>query len=404
MAGVITDEKLIEEVLTRGVERVFPSKDSLAAVLKSGRKLRIYLGADPTGPHLHFGHATNILTLKKLQKLGHEIIFLIGDFTARIGDPSGKTTARAPLTSAEVKANMKTFKNQVSKLLKLGLGGAKIKFNADWLSKMSFEDVVGLAGHFTVQQMMERDMFQERVREGKPVGLHEFLYPLMQGYDSVAMDVDIEVGGNDQTFNMMAGRTLAKDYLGKEKFVIATRLLVNPKTGKKLMNKSEGGMINLDDSARDIFGKVMAIADEAMFEFAELSTEMTLQHIGGLKSRKDRGENPRDLKLEIAEAATELLYGKEVAKKERENFLNLFSKHEISGELPVIKTPGKISALDFVLITGVADSKSEARRLITQGSLMVNEKKVEDPAAELFFHNGDTAKAGKKNYFRIEIK
>ena len=397
MSEIVTDKKLIDEALARSVEKIYPSREELERFLFSGHRLRIYLGVDATGAHLHFGHATNLLVLRRLQRLGHEIIFLIGDFTARIGDPSDKTAMRQPLTAEQVTENFKTFKKQAAKLIKFtGPNKALVRFNSKWLAKMNFEDVIKLASNFTVQQMIQRGMFQERLKADKPVGLHEFFYPLMQGYDSVAMDVDMEVGGNDQTFNMLVGRDLLKTYKNKDKFVLTTKLLVNPKTGKKLMNKSEGGLINLDDSTDDIFGKVMAIDDEVMFELAEHSTEMPLEDIATIQGQVAAGTNPRGAKIKIAEAAVELVYGKAAAKRAKKNFLGMFSKHEKPSDIPSYTLYAiRYTLIDLLMETKLAPSKSEARRLIEQGAVRVNDVKKTDPNEEIKIRSAGEADEGE---------
>lgn len=409
MAKITTDKKLIEELLTRGIEKVFPSREAVEKILTSGKQLRVYLGVDPTSPHLHFGHAMSILILRRLQRLGHEVIFLIGDFTAQIGDPTDKAAARVPLTKKEVEENLKTFRKQAGRLIKfankfLGVGtsGAKVKYNSSWLGKMDFEDVVRLAQNFTVQQMIERDMFEERIKNQKPVGLHEFLYPLMQGYDSVAMNVDMEVGGNDQTFNMLAGRDLQKIYNNKEKFVIATKLLVDPKTGKKLMSKSEGNTINLDDTPADIFGKTMALDDNSMLVFAEYSTEMPMARIHSLEKKIKEGMNPRDAKLEVASAAVELIYGKDAAEKAQKEFLGIFSEKKLAG-LETIHFDSEMTAQDIV--SQVLDSSNaQARRNIEQGGFEVNGSKITDPRKKIELKEGDIVRVGKKHIVEARIK
>ncbi|PIZ54477.1 tyrosine--tRNA ligase, partial [Candidatus Uhrbacteria bacterium CG_4_10_14_0_2_um_filter_41_7] len=251
-------EEKIDQLLTRGVSEVLPSAESLKVALQGRKKLKIYIGIDPTSPMLHIGHAIGLRKLREFQDLGHEVILLLGSFTAMIGDPTDKTAVRTQLTQKEVLKNAVTYKEQAGKILNFeGKNPVKLMFNHKWLQKMNFSEVVNLASHFTVQQMLERDMFETRIKEGKPVYVHEFMYPLMQGYDSVAMDVDAEIGGSDQTFNMLAGRTLQRQINGREKFVITMKLLENAE-GKK-MSKSEGGFIALNDSAKDIFGKLMAM-------------------------------------------------------------------------------------------------------------------------------------------------
>lgn len=396
---VLKDEKLIEEVLTRGIEQIYPTSEAFKKALMSGKKLRIYAGFDPTSSHLHFGHAEQILLLRRLMRLGHEVIFLIGDFTARIGDPTDKAAARVPLSKKEIKKNLKTFKEQAGRIIKFGGffgGGAKVKFNSSWLSGLDFSKLIKLAQNFTVQQMIERDMFQERLKAQKPIGLHEFFYPLMQGYDSVAMNVDAEVGGSDQTFNMLAGRHLEKIYNNKEKFVIATKLMANPKTGKKLMSKTEGTVINLDDTPTDIFGKTMALEDDSMFVFAELSTEMSIPEIHKMGKEVLSGTlNPRDAKLEIAEAAVALVYGSEAAKKAKGEFIEIFSEKKlIANSEFYFKKPMEAVEIAKEILNS---SGSEARRLIEQGALEINGKKVTDLKEVVELKQGDIIRVGKKH-------
>lgn len=400
------DEKLVDEVLSRSVGEVYPSKEALRAALASGRRLRIYSGFDATGPHLHLGHLTNLLALKRFQKLGHEIIFLIGDFTAQVGDPTGKISARQALAEIEVRRNLKTFKIQAARVVKFsGENAAKVKFNSAWLKKMNLADFLRLASLVTHQQLVERDMFQERIKAGNDIHMSEFLYPLLQGYDSVAMDVDLEVGGTDQTFNMMMGRRLMKILKNKEKFVLTTKLLEHPKTGKKLMNKSEGGTINLDDLPTDLFGKVMALDDVSMFPVAELCTEMPLERVNSLEAAVDSGKiNPRDAKLEAAEWVVCTLRGEKAAKEEKKKWENLFSKKETPLNAPILKLKSPTaSAMDLVLASGAAKSKSEARRLVKQGGLKIDGRTTRDPEKILNLKGGEIAKIGKHRFFRMGL-
>ena len=402
-----TKKKLLNEALERYTDKIYPSQRALKERLESGDKLIIYIGVDPTGPHLHLGHATNFILLKRFQDMGHRIIFLIGDFTARIGDPADKLATRKPLSEKEIKENLKTFKEQTAKLINFsGKNAARIKFNSAWLAKMTLEDVIRLSMNFTVQQMIERSMFKKRIAENKPIGLHEFLYPLMQGYDSVAMAVDAEVGGTDQMFNMLIGRELLKRLKNKEKFVITTPLLEHPKTGKKLMNKSEGGLINLDDEPKDMFGKVMALDDEAMFNVARLSTTMPQKKLDGLKKLK-----PRDAKLNIASEVVGLYHGNKEAEAARKEFLRVFSKKEAPEEMPKLRIPpsprlrrasknNESGIMDLLLMAGVK-SKSEARRLIKQGGVKINDKNVKSPDEKPKLKDGDILKIGKRRFFRI---
>jgi tyrosyl-tRNA synthetase len=397
-----------ETISWRFVENAYPSREALEKILNSDKKLKIYLGVDPTGPHLHLGHATNLLLLRQLQNLGHKIIFLIGDFTGRIGDPTDKLAARQPLTERQIKENLKTFKSQAAKIIRFsGKNPATVAFNSKWHKNMTFERLIELAHYFTVQQMIERDMFQKRLKEEKPIGLHEFFYPLMQGYDSVALNVDMEIGGNDQTFNMLAGRTLLKIYKNKEKFVITTKLLVNPETGKKIMNKSEGGLINLDDDPQNMFGKVMALDDRTMFILASLSTLMPDIDITKMRSEVEKGTlNPKDAKLKIAHAVVSLYHSPTASDKAEAGWVKTFSKRELPDEIEVQAIPSDILASSgttaMLVAIGAAKSNSEARRLISQGAVKVGGRAVSDPNEKR--KDGEIIKVGKHRFFKLKKK
>ncbi|MCX6754108.1 MAG: tyrosine--tRNA ligase, partial [Candidatus Nomurabacteria bacterium] len=303
-------EKTNNELLTRGISSIYPNREFLENKIKKGEKLTIYLGIDPTGPTLHLGHAIPIKKLSELQKEGHKIILLMGDFTAMIGDPTDKGAARKQLTHKQVMTNLKNYKKQASSLISFsGKNPAQIKFNSKWLGKMNFEEVLSLASNMTVQQMLERDMFKKRVEEEKPIYLHEFMYPLMQGYDSVAMKVDGEIGGNDQTFNMLCGRDLMKTINGKEKFVITMKLLED-NSGKK-MGKTEGNMIALSDTPEEMYGKVMSWTDGMIMPGFELCTNIPMFEIEAM----DESFNPRDLKMKLAKEIVSIFYNVKKAKE-----------------------------------------------------------------------------------------
>lgn len=394
----------IDELLNKGVERIYPSKEEFEKALLSGNKIKIYLGVDPTGEHLHIGHAASLLFLSKLQDSGHKIVFLIGDFTARIGDPTDKKATRHQLTEKEIKHNLKNFKKQASKVIRFsGKNSAEVKFNSKWLGKMDFEDVLNLASNFTVQQMIQRDMFQERLKESKPIGIHEFLYPLMQGYDSVALDVDAEIGGNDQTFNMLAGRDLMRMLKNKNKFVVAMKLLVNSE-GKK-MSKTEGDLINLDDHPNDMFGKVMAMKDEYMFQLAEISTRMTLSEIDGLKTLVTKeGMNPRDAKARIAHELVRTYYDEKSADAAEAEFNKVFKNKELPEEIPYFKVgKAEIGIVDLIVESKLASSKGEARRLIEQGGVKIDGQKVLDVNKIISINSkGILLQVGKRHFVRAK--
>lgn len=371
--SVKIDQNLIEKFLSRGVENVYPSRDFLAARLKEGNRLTIYLGIDPTGPTLHLGHAINLRKLKLFQELGHKVILLIGDFTGMIGDPTDKSATRKMLTREQVLENAKLYQEQASKFISFeGNNAAELKYNSEWLGKMSFGEVVELASHFTVQQMLERDMFEKRIGEGKPVHLHEFLYPLMQGYDSVAMDVDGEIGGNDQTFNMLAGRDLMKEMKNKEKFVITMKLLTDP-TGKK-MGKSEGNMITLLDSADEVFGKVMSWTDEMIDGGFEILTEISKEEVVVIKKEN---LNPRDQKARLAFEVVKIFHSEVAAKQAQEDFDKMFRDKEVPEEVVEHKLSSHpMTIIDVLVEVGLAASKSDARRLIDGGGVKMNKEVV----------------------------
>jgi tyrosyl-tRNA synthetase len=393
---VVKDQEKIDAFLVRGVENVLPSHEFVASRLKEGKPLTMYLGIDPTGPTLHLGHAIVLKKLREFQDLGHKVILLIGDFTGMIGDPTDKTATRKRLTKKEVLANAKKYKAQAGKIIRFtGLNKAELKYNSKWLGKMTFADVVELASHYTVQQLLERDMFEKRVAEGKPVHLHEFLYPLMQGYDSVAMDVDGEIGGNDQTFNMLAGRTLMKELKKKEKFVIATKLLTDP-TGKK-MGKSEGNMITLEDSPEDMFGKIMSWPDGMIVPGFEILTRVPMAGI------EDQAKaDPRAMKAKLGQEVVAFFHGEGAAAKASARFASTFQKHEVPSDIPefVVKVE-KIGVIDLLVATGLASSNGEARRLIDGGGVKADGQVVSgydasvSPTAE-----GIVIQKGKRHFVR----
>jgi tyrosyl-tRNA synthetase len=395
--------KDVENFLNRGIENVFPSKESFATALKNGKKLSIYLGIDPTGPTLHMGHAIPLMKLGKLQKMGHRVILLMGDFTATIGDPTDKLATRKPLTRDQIMMNLKLYKKQASTFLSfLGSNSAEIKFNSSWLGKMSFGDVLKLASNVTVQQMLTRDMFDKRVKENKPIGLHEFLYPLMQGYDSVAMDVDAEIGGNDQTFNMLAGRDLMKTIKNKDKFVIATKLLTDP-SGIK-MGKTEGNMITLADSATEMFGKIMSWPDGMIIPGFELCTDVSSESIAKEKEFLANGGNPRDAKIHLAEAVVTLYHDEKAATLARDSFLGAFSSGAIPSDALEVNV-GKDKLLSDVLLEQkIISSKSDFRRLLTEKAIkdLKNGGVVENPS-QLTDKDMDL-KIGKHRFIKIRTR
>ncbi|HRY60506.1 MAG TPA: tyrosine--tRNA ligase [Patescibacteria group bacterium] len=396
------DETKIEHLLNRGVENIYPNRVFLEKLLKSGKKLTIYQGIDPTGPNIHIGHAIPFRKLAEFQKLGHKIIVLIGDFTAKIGDPTDKLATRIQLTDKQVKANMKNYIKQLSLIIDFkGKNPAEIKYNSKWLAKLSFADLIMLSSNFTAQQTLARDMFKKRIEEEKDLYLHEFLYPMMQAYDSVAMNVDGEVGGNDQMFNMLAGRTLMKKMLNKEKFVITTKLLVDI-SGKK-MGKTEGNIIALDETPEEMFGKVMNWTDGMIIPGFELLTDLSDSEIKIFSDALKKGENPRNLKFKLAEEIVKVFCGLGEALKAGEAFNKQFRDREKPQDIPEMKVKGKIHGIvELLFDLGLAGSKSEARRLVEQGGVKIDDAKITDVTASITVYTGMLVQVGKRKFAKIK--
>ncbi len=399
MATKLTKEQC-EDLFVRGtVAEAFPSKEELAKKLMSSEKIKIYYGLDPTSTAIHLGHAKNVIFLEELRQLGHEVILLFGDFTARIGDPSDKKAVRKQLTVEEVKKNVSGWVEQFKPILNFDDkdNPATIKYNSEWLSKLTFADVVELASNFTVQQMLERDMFQKRMQEGTPIHIHEFMYPLMQGYDSVAMDVDAELCGTDQIFNALAGRTLLKRLKNKEKLVIALNLIANPKTGE-LMSKSNGTGVFVDQGPNELFGALMALPDP-MTEVLFLNcTRIPM-------SEKDSIMNlgPRDAKAHVAHDIVKRFHGEEKAKIAEEAFHNTFGKGGTPEDIQEIKLVEAETLADALVKAKIVDSKTEWRRLVSDGAVRLeDDTKITDPN---FIPTGMTVlKIGKRRFVKIIAK
>ncbi|HEY4483540.1 MAG TPA: tyrosine--tRNA ligase [Candidatus Paceibacterota bacterium] len=380
-----TDPEKIEEVLSRGVENIYPSKDFLKKRLESGERLTIYHGIDPTGTTLHLGHSVPLRKLGQFQKSGHHIIFLIGGLTATIGDPTDKLAARKKLTPEQVEQNARLYKDQASRFISFdGENPAEMKNNYEWLANMSMEETFTLMSNATYAQTIKRDMFQKRIEEGKDIYMHEFMYPLLQGYDSVVMDVDGEVGGNDQTFNMLVGRDLLKKYKNKEKFVVSVKLLVDP-TGKK-MGKTEGNMVAFTDSAEDAFGKVMSWPDTLMPLAYELCTD---QEMGG---------EGMEAKFKLAELIVGSYWGEKAAENARANWTATFSKGETPENILEIKADEQNFLSDTLIGQGIIASKNEWRRLVNDGAVSMDGEKITNLLAQA---KSGTYRIGKHRFLKI---
>lgn len=379
----------IDEVLTRGVAQVLPDKKGLYDLM-ARRKIKLYQGFDPSMPSLHLGNFVGLMKLRQFQKLGHEVIFLVGDFTGMIGDPTDKLATRKKLTREQVLENAKAWKKQIGMLLELeGENPVKIMFNSEWSDKVSFKDLIEITSNFTVQQMIERDMFQERLKKNEPIYLHEFLYPVAQGYDCVAMDVDLEIGGNDQLFNMMVGRSLMKAVKNKEKFVLTTKLLVDG-DGKKV-GKTTGNALFLDSTPEKFYAGVMSFPDETILLGFELLTECSLT---GLEE-KIKG-NPMAEKKRLAFEIVKLLWGESNAKNAEKSFETTFQEKAPVFDIKVMS--GK-SLSETVSPYTTLGSISDAKRLIKQNAVDVNNKTVTDPKYKV--EVGDEIKVGERTFLKV---
>lgn len=360
-----------DELLSRAVSDVVP-RTLAEEKLKGGKKMRLYLGIDPTGAQLHLGHSVPLRKLKAFADAGHHVIFLVGSFTAMIGDPSGRDVMREPLTPEQVQKNFETYKDQASKIL--DFSKVEVRYNHEWLEKLKFEDIIKLASNFTVQQMLERDMYQKRMEEQKPIALTEFFYPLMVGYDSVILDVDVELGGNDQLFNMLAGRTLQQAYGKRDKFVLTTKLIEG--TDGRKMSKTYDNCIWLTDAPEEMYGKLLSIKDDLILTYMECVTEMPMEDIKAAEKAMKKGTNPKELKMQLAREVVALYHGADAAKHAEEQFQNVHKDHGIPDDMPEAKAEKGSLLIDVMVTHKLAASKGEAKRLIEQGGVKLNDEAI----------------------------
>lgn len=380
----------IEEALTRGVSEVLPLKKGLSDLMKK-RKITLYQGFDPSMPSLHLGNLVGLVKLRQFQKLGHEVIFLVGDFTGMIGDPTDKLATRQKLTREDVVKNAENWKKEIENVIDFeGKNKAKLLFNSQWLDKVSFKDLIEITSNFTVQQMVERDMFQERLKKEKPIHLHEFLYPVAQGYDSVVMKVDLEIGGSDQLFNMMAGRTLVKAMNDKEKHVLTTKLLVD-KDGRKV-GKTTGNALFISSGPNQFFAGVMSFPDDVIYLAFELLTDVPLT---GLKTKLS--EDPMGEKKRLAREVVTTVWGRQKAEEAEESFEKTFQEREPNFEKRIKKQETLAKTIAQVSTVG---STSEAKRLIQQGAVDVDGKTTLNPSEKL--KSGQEVKVGKRTFIKIK--
>jgi tyrosyl-tRNA synthetase len=388
----------IREVLSRNVAEILPSKSELKLLMKR-KRIRLYLGIDPTGTRLHLGHTIALRKLQEFAKLGHEAILVVGTGTVLAGDPSQRGKVREKISLREIRENIKTWKAQVRKII--NLSKVKIKYNGDWLLKLGLKEIIDIASNISAVRLFQREMFQERIKKGDTVWLHETLYPLLQGYDSVALDTDLEIGGTDQVFNMLVGRELQKKMKNREKFVLTCPMLLG--IDGEQMSKSSGNCVWLQDSPDQMFGKVMSIPDGLIISFFELLTNVSQKTISGYKKSLQSGKtNPRDIKKRLASEVVKMYHSKGSAVKAAAEFERIFKKKELPSEIPQVKlTDESLGLLDLLVKAKLASSKAEAKRLVVQKGVKIDGK-VEDGWRKIVkIKNGLVVQAGKRRFIKI---
>ncbi|SUT87529.1 tyrosyl-tRNA synthetase [Actinobacillus ureae] len=385
--------------LKRGVENIY-SEEDLIEKLKENRPLRVKLGADPTAPDIHLGHTVVLNKLRQFQQLGHEVIFLIGDFTGMVGDPSGKNSTRPPLTREDVLRNAETYKQQLFKIL--DPNKTRVAFNSEWLGKLGTEGMIRLASNYTVARMLERDDFKKRFANNQSIAIHEFIYPLLQGHDSVALEADVELGGTDQTFNLLVGRELQKSAGQKPQVAMTLPLLVGL-DGEKKMSKSLGNYIGVTDVPSDMFGKVMSISDELMWDWYNLLSFRPLDEIAQLKADVAAGKNPRDVKILLAKELIARFHDQAAADAAEQEFINRFQKGAIPDEMPEFTFEGEIGLATLLKEAGLVASTSEAIRSAQQGGVKIDGEKVED-VRQNAQQGTFVYQVGKRKFARVTVK
>lgn len=397
MDKVITEEQKIEEILTRGVEDIF-IKEEFKKDLLSGRQLRIKLGIDPTGPKIHLGRAIPLRKLRELQNLGHQVVLIVGDFTAQVGDASDKSDKRPMLTRAQIDENLKDYKSQISKII--DISKTEFVYNSDWLSKLSFEEVTKLAECFSVQQMLARRNFKDRYEQGVEISLREFLYPMMQGYDSVAVKADVELGGFDQLFNVKAGRTV-QEYYGMPKQHIMVGTMLEGTDGRK-MSSSWGNVITIVDEPFDMFGKLMSVRDELIIKYFTLCTDLPLDEIADIEKALTSDENPRDIKMRLASEVVTMYHSEKEAARAKNSWIETFSKGGVPDSVPECTAAPETELVDVLISNDIVSSKTDWRRLVEDGAVSDTEGvAVTDPKEKV---RNATFKIGKKRFVKIIVQ
>ncbi|WNQ13636.1 tyrosine--tRNA ligase [Paenibacillus aurantius] len=398
------------ELFSRGAAEIVPEeelKDKIIQSVATGTPLKVKLGLDPSAPDIHVGHTVVLHKLRQFQEAGHQVQLIIGDFTGRIGDPTGKSETRKQLTEEDVTRNAETYRKQIFKIL--DADKTQVYFNSEWLAPMTFADVVGLSAKLTVARMLERDDFSKRYAGGLPIHIHEFFYPLMQGYDSVALKSDVELGGTDQKFNLLMGRTLQKEYGVPAQAALMLPLLEGL-DGVNKMSKSLGNYIGIDEAPNEIYGKSMSIPDELMIKYYELATDISNEELAALRQGLTDGTvHPRDAKMKLAASFVRMYHGEEAAKEAEQHFVTVFQQRSLPDEIEEVTVPsseldnGKIRLVKLLVTAGLQASNGEAKRSIQQGAVKINEEKNDDPQAEIALADGDIIQVGKRKFAKIRL-
>lgn len=397
----------LSELLNRGVDKIYPSKEDLEKVLKSGKKLRLYQGFDPTGTQLHIGHMIGLRKLRQWQNLGHHVIFLIGDGTGEAGDPSGKTKSRDKFfTSEELRQNAKDYILQAGKIVNFeGENPIEIMYNGDWLNRLTKHEILDLLEHFSLQQLEERDLFVKRKKRGEAIIMREFIYPVLQAYDSIAMKVDLEIGGSDQTFNMLAGRNLVRAMQNREKFVMTTPLLADSQGVK--IGKSEGNVIALTDKPGDLFGKIMTLPDDVIAKAFEYLTDVSMSEIDIITKSIKAGENPVKFKKKLSYEIVKQLNDAKSAEQAQEHFEKTVQHKEMPQDIPSVSLPSDLESgatiADVLTSLDLADSKNEAKRLVKQHGVSIDNEVIDNPNEAFMPQDGTIIKVGKRKFVRIKM-
>lgn len=399
------------DVIRRGVVEIVPEDELKAKVVNSvatGKPLKVKLGLDPSAPDIHIGHTVVLHKLRQFQQLGHEVQLIIGDFTGRIGDPTGKSETRKQLSEEDVKRNAETYQKQIFKLL--DPSRTTVYYNSEWLGPMNFADVVTLSAKVTVARMLERDDFTKRYQSGQPISIHEFFYPLMQGFDSVALESDVELGGTDQKFNLLMGRTLQKEY-GKATQAAIMTPIIEGLDGVQKMSKSLGNYIGIDEEPNQIYGKSMSIPDELMVKYYELATDMSNEELESLRAGiEDGSKHPRDAKMQLARTFVRMYHGEEAASQAEQHFVTVFQQRALPEDIEeaVLAASeledGRIRIVKLLTTLGLQPSGSEAKRSVQQGAVRINENKIDDPGADVAIADGDVIQVGKRKFAKIIIQ